>query len=131
MVKRAKFDRGKESYWRGKIGDHAASGLTISAYCRGAGISPNSFYRWRRVLAERDSDRQLEAIEARPPGPVPQGVFAPVSVRSYSKAPARTAPVEASSIDVVLSSGHVLRVSPGFDPDTLARLLGLLDSNSC
>jgi len=128
MSKRGKFDGNKESFWRGHIAAQGESGLTISAYCRREGISQNSFHRWRRVLAERDSSGQAEARRSRP-GSVSQGVFAPVSIRSSCEAPAATA--DDCSIDMVLSSGLVLRVRPGFDADTLVRLLGLLDSNSC
>ena len=37
--------------WRGRIAQHAASGLTVAAYCDQAGISEHSFYQWRRRLS--------------------------------------------------------------------------------
>lgn len=128
MARRGDFDRGKESYWRCKLGEQADSGLTISAYCRREGISANSFFRWRRVLAERGDCRQPEA-RAPIAGSVSTGLFAPVSVRSSFEDPPSTS--DACKIDMVFPSGHVLRVRPGFDSDTLVRLLDLLDSSRC
>lgn len=42
----------RERVWRELIRDHAASGLSISAFCRDRKVSPASFYNWRRKLAE-------------------------------------------------------------------------------
>jgi len=42
--------RDRESYWRGIIGGHAGSGLSIVAYCRRAGVSEASFFQWRNRL---------------------------------------------------------------------------------
>ena len=116
MSRRVGFFTEKEIFWMGKVEEQVRSGLTISAFCRREGISANSFFRWRRVLSERGQ------AGASMPCSAPKGLFAPVSVVS----PDDVAPIELS-----LSSGHMLRVRPGFDSDTLVRLLALLDSSQC
>ena len=39
-----------EGEWRGLLSRHAASGLSVEAFCRREGISKASFYRWRSLL---------------------------------------------------------------------------------
>lgn len=52
----ARYRRGeRERVWREVIRDQAASGLSISAFCRDRKLSPASFFKWRRKLAERES----------------------------------------------------------------------------
>jgi hypothetical protein len=142
MAKKGGVDKGKESFWRGKIREQAESGLTISGFCRREGFSPNSFYRWRRVLAKRDRDLERGVKRSRSPGSWPGKLFAPVSV-----VPCREGPVPGqgfkdddsslsacnaqAGIEVVLGSGLMLRVRPGFDADTLLRLLSLLEDSRC
>ena len=113
----------RAGFWRGKLRDQAGSGLSVSAFCRREGISPNSFYRWRRLLAGHDG-----AIGAtnHPPAPPPKNVFVPVSVVGHGPAGFSDA-----SIELILPSGVLLRVRPGFDSATLIRLIDLLDSSSC
>lgn len=131
MAKRGKFDSEKDSYWRGKIGEQAESGLTISGFCRREGLSAKSFYRWRRVLSERD--RSPESRTPTPSVPGPEGLFATVSVVPAGGSPGRTPSLGGADcfIDVVLPSDHVLRVRPEFDSHTLVRLLDLFGASRC
>ena len=39
--------RRRESEWRRMLAGYEDSGLSVNAFCEGAGISPASFYRWR------------------------------------------------------------------------------------
>ena len=53
MVRQRSAER--ESYWRDTISRQRSSGQSIAEFCRRQGISPPSFYAWRRRLAERKS----------------------------------------------------------------------------
>jgi hypothetical protein len=51
----ARYRRGeREGVWREVMRDQAASGLSISAFCRDRKLSPASFFNWRRKLADRE-----------------------------------------------------------------------------
>lgn len=55
--------------WGQLLSRQAESGQSVEAFCRGEGVSPASFYRWRRQLAERAAS--LEAAHQSPVSSVP------------------------------------------------------------
>jgi hypothetical protein len=96
----------KELYWRDVVGRWQRSKQTIRSFCDAHGLSEQSFYAWRRTIAERDQHRSAEIPD-----------FVPVYV-----APAAAAP----ALEVVAGPERVVRVPTGFDADTLRRLLAVL-----
>ena len=51
---RSKRSVENEEFWRLVLNEHAASGLSIKAFCKREAVSEASFYFWRRELAIRD-----------------------------------------------------------------------------
>jgi transposase len=103
----------KEQFWRDKLLLWQASGQTIRAFCHAQRLSEPSFYAWRRrFVAQRE--RQ-------------QPAFVPVRVTPI--------PTTSLPLELVLDSGRVVRVPPGFDADTLRKLIavlhGLPEDSSC
>lgn len=96
----------REPYWRQVITRWKRSGLSVRAFCGAEGLNPMTFYRWRRELGRRDQ---------------PQPPFLPVHVLAETTEPS---PV---GIEVVLANGRSVRVSAGFDPRTLMRVVELLE----
>ena len=45
-----RIDSGKHKAWRERLHRFARSGLTVDAYCSQEGVSPASFYAWRKRL---------------------------------------------------------------------------------
>ena len=91
----------KDQFWRDMLLLWQASGQTIRAFCHAHRLSEPSFYAWRRRISERQ-----------------QPAFVPVRV---TPTPTTSIPLE-----LVLASGRVVRVPPGFDADTLRQLLAVL-----
>ena len=100
-----------ERRWRDLISRWKRSGVTVSNFCIDQGVSVASFYAWKRELAARD-----QAVTATTT-PIP--TFVPVRV-----APSAT-------IEVVLTSGVVVRVPVGADPLTVAQLVAALGATPC
>jgi transposase len=100
----------QEQFWRAMLRRWHSSGLSVRAFCEEHGLAVPSFYAWRRTLAQRDS-----AVS-----------FVPVQVLPEPE-PRTTAAGPPSSLELVLGTGRVLRVAPGFDGPTLRRLLALLE----
>lgn len=122
-------DGAKERLWRAAVSRQAASGSTIRDFCRREGLSEPSFYAWKRLIAERDRERnqkptrpqQTRRIARRKPRAVYQRpAFLPVSVITG-----------AGSADLKISTprGWRVRVPAGFDATTLAEVLRLLDAS--
>jgi transposase-like protein len=78
-----------------------ASGMTVRAFAGREDIDPQRVYAWRR---------RLGGGEAR-------------SAPAFVELPSRSA----APIEIVLRTGHVVRVAESFDVDTLRRLLAVLD----
>jgi hypothetical protein len=97
--------------WQRRLQRFRDSGLSVTAFCDRERISTASFYVWRR---------RLQADRSPPDADAPQLV--PVRV----VLPPASAPVE-----LLLSSGVVLRLSPDADLDWLRRLLPLLGVAPC
>jgi transposase len=80
------------------------SGLTVRAFCARHHITQPSFYAWRRELQQRDAAT----------------TFVPVQVVADDQ------PASSTPIEICLTDGRSVRVTPGFDPATLRQLLAVL-----
>jgi transposase len=110
MAKAVPVQKSRESYWRQVIARWKRSGLSVRAFCRTVDLNPVTFYWWRRELKRRDQA---------PPTPL----FLPVRVLPERE----QAEPSASGIEVVLANGRLVRVGAGFDSQTLARVVALLE----
>jgi hypothetical protein len=84
-----------------------ASGLTVAEFATRAKLDAWRLYRWRQKLGRTRVSRRVRRAK--------QPTF--VEIRA-------TAPV---AVEVVLRSGHVLRVPDGFGEEQLRRLIAVLD----
>lgn len=99
---------GREPYWRMVLARWRRSGLSVRAFCLAEGVSEPSFYVWRRKLDQADLKKPA---------------FLPVHVITEQvKEPVTP------GIEIVLANGRCLRVGPGFDPQTLVKLVDLLEA---
>jgi len=97
-----------ERRWRGLLADFKRSGMSVRAFCAARGISEASLYSWRSELARRD---QRVSKSSTP-------TFVPVTI------------VASAAIEVVLSTGVIVRVPAGADGDLAARLIDALASHA-
>jgi hypothetical protein len=101
----------KERFWRRLLGQWRHSGLSVRDFCAEQQVSEPSFYGWRRTIAERDAEATR---------------FVPVHVIPDEQPPT-TGAGSGGGLELVLGSGRLLRVGPGFDAATLQRLLVVLE----
>jgi hypothetical protein len=100
----------KEQWWRRQVRQWRGSGLSVRAFCAARGLSEPSFYAWRRTLAQRDAAAVPLVPVTVTPEPTPASADEP-----------------AAALELVLDAGRRLRIGPGFDGPTLARLLAILE----
>jgi transposase len=106
MAKAVQMRKSREPYWRQVVARWKRSGLSVRTFCRAEGLKPVTFYWWRRELNRRDQS---------------QPAFLPVCILPEPAEPA------GGGIEVVLANGRSLRVGAGFDPQTLVRVVELLE----
>ena len=137
MKKRSRRgDPQRQRHWEELMRRWREDGQTARAFCRAEGVRESAFYFWRRELARRGrqspgGDVQAQASPALPvgrrrssrPGAVP--VFLPVEVVEPSRAEA------VRGVEIVLEQGRRVRVLPGFDRQTLADVLSVLEVRPC
>lgn len=93
------------------------SGLPLAEFERRHNLSPNRLSWWRKRLGVAASATDAHPAQA-------SVSFLPVRVAVPPRAV--PAPTAASSIELVLPDGSVVRVPPSFDASTLTRLLDVL-----
>ncbi len=116
----------REAHWRGVLERWRQSGLPKTEFSRRERISPDVLAWWQAEIRKRDQVRPRRAPAPRPrPGDTPGGpAFVPVRVIQPPPSPS-------SAALEVLAGGNVVRVRPGFDAETLGRLLATLEGRTC
>ncbi len=92
----------RKQKWVDLIGQQERSGKAVNVFCREHGVSEPSFYGWRKSLKAS--------------GPVR---FALVDAGGRNAS-------DQATIELVLVSGHRLRILPGADAATLRTVMGVL-----
>lgn len=121
-------DPRRERFWRATLARFAAAGLNVREFCRRHRLAETAFYFWRREIAARDRepDRPVAAPKARPAlrpkarrAPSPRPTFVPVRV------------VPDRPLELVLRTGHVVRVPPGYDAAHVRAVVAALEAGAC
>jgi hypothetical protein len=100
--------------WIERLARFPQSDLTAAQFCAIEAVSLPSFYSWKRRLAAEAQDALAE--HAADPGP------RLLSVRLPQPSPA---------VELVLTSGALLRLPPGCDLDWVRSLVAALGGASC
>ena len=64
MERRKHQQIGKEQ-WQRHIEEQARSGISITEYCKTAGVKESGFYRWRRLLGKNHQSGFVRVDESR------------------------------------------------------------------
>jgi hypothetical protein len=110
MSNAKKSDTDQQQFWQMVLDTFKSSELSIRQFCKQEGLSEPSFYSWRKRLTRVDaSDADKEAVCQPDP-------FIQVSLPTEQH----------GSLELVLSSGHTLRIGSGADSQTLTTVLSAL-----
>ncbi len=108
---RSRFDAFATRRWAERLERFAAGNHTVVAFCAAEGVSESNFYLWRRRLAQ-------------PPTPASnQPKVVPIRVTPL--------PVPATSIELALPSGTVLRFPADARPELIVAILRGLEERPC
>lgn len=115
----------QEHLWRERIEAWRVSGQSQQQFCRVHGIAGSSFSRWKHELKRQDEKAEA-AVAA-------SGMQTSETV-SWTEVhlPVQRATVASfGGFEVLLPSGWSVRLGPGFEADSLRRLLSVLEEQSC
>jgi len=118
----------KEQEWRERVQRWQQSGESVRAFCRREGLHESAFFAWRRELTRRRQERQAartERKQVKPSMPAKPIRFLPVQVAVED----RTG--DPGGVEILLDAGRAIRVRPGFDRQTLAEVLAILEASPC
>ena len=136
----ARFRRGAAA-WAALIDEWKQSGLSQIKFCQERGISRATMQGWIYKPARKQSIEALQrrgatnSAKASPmvglaePTPKPSTAFVPVRfAKSSSKS---QPPTDHAAIEVILDGGRRVAVGPGFDEETLRKVVTALESKPC
>jgi transposase len=101
--------------WMDRLARFPASGLTVAQFCAIEAVSLHSFYFWKRRLAN-----EAQAATTQDPS----------GDRGPRLLPVRLQPA-APAVELVLTTGVVLRLPPGCDLTWVRSLVTVLGEPSC
>jgi len=110
-----------DTRWNALLNDFRKSGLTHAEFCRRRGISIHSF---RKRLYQAPTPKPIPAN--RPSDAAAH--FLPVTI-APDPIPATVDPRQ--PLELLLGNGRRIAVAPGFDPQTLRRLIATVEERPC
>ena len=119
----------RDPYWASVIRDWRASGISRKEFCRQRGIADRALNNWLYKSPYRERMARLLAIPAPGDGDKETPRFVPVSV--IAATPATGPRTGSPGIEIVLENRLRIAVSPGFDPETLRRVVAVLKARPC
>ena len=115
--KKLKSKEERRQFWEMAIETWKNSGLSISKFCEAEGLSEGTFYGWRRRLS---NDQSQESKQSKlKPAPFIE-VSMPKPALSLSNGN------DHAAIELLLSSGHTLRIRSSADSKTLSNVISAL-----
>ena len=113
--------------WAALIDEWHDSGLSLPAFCQRRGLNRATMQGWIYKRGHRLAIEQArrETHDDRDPGEKPSATaFLPVHL-------AEPIPATGSGIELVLAAGRRIVVAAGFDPETLRRVIAVLEDRPC
>ena len=130
----------RQSYWQEVVRRWREGGQSVRAFCQAEGLREAAFYFWRRELDRRGPQAEAENVVPCEAGAVTSATGSRKRMPSRHGATAAFLPVRvvehtamevARGVEIALACGHTLRVPAGFDRQTLADVLAVLEVRPC
>ena len=119
----------RDERWADVVSAWRASGLSQREFCLRRGISDRALNNWLYKSPYRERVAQILAARPQRDLPVEMPRFMPVSIVATTED--TEAKSRATPIEVVMPSGLRIAVTPGFDAETLRRVVATLEARPC
>jgi hypothetical protein len=126
----------KEEFWKSRIQECQDSGTPVGEFCKAKGIARATFYWWSRKLRERGKTKKTNetpteaviATSAVNPRFLPVHVIASIKPSEGNRNPLFSAN---DAIEIHVAGLRKILVRPGFDAQTLGRVVSVLEDIPC
>jgi hypothetical protein len=124
--------RRQAAEWAALIDQWRQSGLSLPAFCQQQGLSRGSMQNWvykpelKRAVEDARRQAQRHVVESPASAAVP--AFLPVRV---VQAVAESEVADRSGVEVVIGPTRRVVIKPGFDSETLRRVVAVLEGRPC
>jgi hypothetical protein len=124
--------RRQAAEWAALIDQWRQSGLSLPAFCQQHGLSRGSMQNWaykpELKRAVEEARREARGHVDEPPASAVAPAFLPVRV---VQAVAGSEVSDRPGIEIVIGSGRRVVIGPGFDSETLRRVVAVLEGRPC
>jgi hypothetical protein len=125
--------RRQAAEWAALIDQWRQSGLSLPVFCQRHGLSRGSMQNW---VYKPELKRAVEAARRQAQGHVDErpafaAVPAFLPVRVVDQAVAGGEASERSGVEIVIGAGRRVVIGPGFDSETLRRVVAVLEGRPC
>lgn len=107
--KQAKANTERRRFWQMVIETWRDSNMSVSKFCKAEGLSEGTFYNWRKRLSGRHTQRKGQSNSN-------SSAFIEVAMPKSGHFP----------LELLLSSGHTLRIRSTADNKTLSNVISVL-----
>jgi transposase-like protein len=115
--KQTKSNKERQQFWQMAIETWQASGLSVSKFCKAEGLSEGAFYSWRKRLCGRQAEPNKQTL------PSPSAF---IEVAMPKPALSLSNGNDHVPLELLLSSGHTLRIRSAADNETLSAVMSVL-----
>ena len=119
----------RDEHWADVVTQWRASGLSQKEFCQRRGISDRALNNWLYKSPYRERVARILAARSQGDLATESPRFLPVTVLGTTEATPSKA--TCATIEVVLPSGPRIAVTPGFDAETLRRVVAALEARAC
>jgi transposase-like protein len=133
-------DPQKQRHWEVVMRRWREGGQAVRAFCRAEGVRESAFYFWRQELARRGHGVDAKNGLRPEGGPVTQVSRSSARISSRRSPTPSFLPVHVveprvneadRGVEIFLAEGRTVRVQAGFDRQTLADVLAVLEVQPC
>ena len=115
--KQAKSNKERRQFWQMVIETWEDSGLSVSKFCKVEGLSEGAFYSWRKRLCGRQAEPDKQTHPS-------QSAF--IEVAMPKPALSLSNGNDHTALELVFSSGHMLRIRSTADNEILSNVISVL-----
>ena len=117
QIKESSSPTERQAFWRDQLQQWAQSGMGQKQFCKQRGLSPHAFTWWKAKYRD-ELNLPYRAIK-KSTGKNSKGRFVEVKLSSH---------IPDLLYEVVLANKRSIRVTKGFDPGVLKRLISAVES---